>query len=94
MRNPANDSFPLWAPDGSRLLFLSDRTGRNSLWMVPIHKGRAGGPATSIKSDVGPISLWRMTNSGTLFYVEPRPGGPNIHLADSRRCASRSRQCP
>jgi Tol biopolymer transport system component len=24
LRNPANDSFPLWSPDGSRLVFLSE----------------------------------------------------------------------
>ena len=82
VKNPANDSFPQWSPDGSQLLFLSDRTGRNSLWMVPIQNGRALGAATSIKADVGPISLRRLTNSGTLVYVEPRPGGPNIQLAE------------
>jgi Tol biopolymer transport system component len=82
VKNPANDSFPQWSPDGSQLLFLSDRTGRNSLWMVPIQNGRALGAATSIKADVGPISLRRLTNSGTLLYFEPRPGGPNIQLAE------------
>ena len=40
LRNPANDSFPLWSPDGSRLVFLSDRTGSNALW-TGTNQGRA-----------------------------------------------------
>ena len=81
-RNPSNDSFPLWSPDGSRLLFLSDRTGRNSLWMVPIENGREAGPAASIRADVGPISLLGITKGGTLHYLESAPARPNIYLAE------------
>ena len=79
VRNPANDSFPMWSRDGSHLLFLSDRTGRNGLWMVPILKGREAGPATSLRADVGPISPLGMTQGGTLLYVEPAPD-PHEHL--------------
>ena len=83
MKNPCERFIPAAVSGpGSQLLFLSDCTGRNSLWMVPIQNGRALGAATSIKADVGPISLRRLTNSGTLVYVEPRPGGPNIQLAE------------
>jgi len=68
VRNPANDSFPLWSSDGSRLVFLSDRTGTNALWMVPIEDGRPNGPAALIKSDVGSMTPLGLTKSGALYY--------------------------
>ena len=68
VQNPANDSFPLWSSDGSRLVFLSDRTGTNALWMVPIEDGRPNGPAALIKSDVGSMTPLGLTKSGALYY--------------------------
>ena len=82
VQHPANDSFPLWSPDGSHLLFLSDRTGRNALWMVPIAKGRANGNPISIRPDVGPIQLLGLTKPGTLYYFEPGASRANLHLAE------------
>ena len=64
VKSPASDSSPLWSSDGSQLLFLSDRTGSNALWAVPIQDGRPNGPAASIKTDVGVgTSLMGMTSS-------------------------------
>ena len=82
VRNPANDSFPLWSPDGSRLLFLSDRTGRNGLWTQPMERGRASGPPALLRADVGPISLLGLTKSGTLHYVEEGLVRPNIYMVE------------
>ena len=66
VQNPANDAFPVWSPDGSRLLFLSDRNGRNALWAVPIADGRPTAAATLLRADVGLIRLLRMTTNGSL----------------------------
>jgi Tol biopolymer transport system component len=82
VRNPANDSFPLWSADGSRLLFLSDRTGSNALWTVPIDDGRPNGQPALLKPDVGPIRLLGLTKSGALYYLEPSAGRPNLYLSD------------
>jgi Tol biopolymer transport system component len=82
VKNPANDSFPLWSPDGSRLLFLSDRTGRNGLWMQPMQNGRASGPPASLKAEMGPIKLLGLTRSGTLHYLEAAPVRPNIYTVE------------
>src|SRR5439155_15357505 len=40
---PSNDVPMAWSPDGSRLLFLSDRTGSQSLWSVPMEAGKVSG---------------------------------------------------
>jgi Tol biopolymer transport system component len=82
VRNPANDSFPLWSPDGTGLLFLSDRTGRNGLWMQPMQNGRASGFPAALKADTGPISLLGLTSSGTLHYVEAPQARSNIYMVE------------
>jgi len=82
VKNPANDSSPLWSADGSRLVFLSDRTGSNALWTVPIDEGRPNGQPTLLKPDVGPIRLLGLTKTGTLYYFEPSAGRPNLYLSD------------
>src|SRR5947208_14905025 len=43
VQGPANDYLPKWSPDGSRIVFFSDRTGSASLWSVPIEEGRPKG---------------------------------------------------
>jgi Tol biopolymer transport system component len=82
VQNPANDSSPLWSPDGSQLLFLSDRTGSNALWTVSIENGRPNGPAASIKTDVGSISLLGMTKSGALYYFSRTAALRNLYVTD------------
>lgn len=80
VRSPANDHQPVWSPDGSQILFVSDRTGRNALWTVQIDAGTPRGPAQLVKPDIVG-RLLGMTRSGALYYVS---GGPtrNIYTVD------------
>ena len=38
---PASDHSPAWTPDGTRLVFLSGRTGTIGVWTVPIVDGNS-----------------------------------------------------
>jgi Tol biopolymer transport system component len=67
VQNPANDHHPVWSPDGSQLLFVSNRTRVDSLWTVPIVAGNPTGSPELVKPDIGP--LLGMTRSGALYYV-------------------------
>jgi serine/threonine-protein kinase len=83
VESPANDSSPLWSPDGSQLVFLSDRTGSHSLWTVPIEHGRPGGPPAVVKTNVGRMIPLGMTKSGLLHYFVG--AGRALYVADLDR---------
>jgi len=68
LQDPANDTFPVWSPDGSRIMFVSDRAGSNGIWIVPVADGRAAGQPELIKADVGPLTPMAITRKGSLFY--------------------------
>jgi Tol biopolymer transport system component len=82
LRNPANDSFPLWSADGSSLVFLSDRTGSKALWTVPIRDGRPSAPATLVRSNVGSMTPLAVTRSGTFYYRSSTGGLRNLHVTN------------
>ena len=65
----ADDSRPFWTPDGTHVVFLSDRTGTNqSLWSVAVENGRATSSPVLIKADMGPIEPLGITRGGALVY--------------------------
>jgi Tol biopolymer transport system component len=82
VQDPANDSFPLWSPDGSRIVFMSDRTEIPSLWSVAMDNGRPKGPAVLIKSEAGPIEPLGITRAGTLLYIAAGSTRSNIYSVE------------
>jgi Tol biopolymer transport system component len=82
VQSAANDMTPLWSPDGSSLLFLSNRTGSNSIWQVPIRDGRAADSPRLVKSDVGRIDPLGITRDGALYYLVSGTPRRNIYVAE------------
>jgi Tol biopolymer transport system component len=68
VEHPANDLFPQWAPDGSRVFFASDRTGALGLWMARVADGRAIGEPEVISSDMGRMNPLGFTRAGAFYY--------------------------
>jgi Tol biopolymer transport system component len=64
----ANDSSPVWTPDGTRVLFVSDRRGTRGLWSIAVSEGKAGGAPELIKADVGRIQPMGFSRSGVYYY--------------------------
>jgi Tol biopolymer transport system component len=76
--HPANDTFIDWIPGGEGLLFLSDRTGTQDVWFVPVAGGKAQGSPLLIKPGVGWIIPMGITSQGALFYGL-QGGGTDIY---------------
>ena len=55
IEHPANDQYPVWAPDGKRILFVSDRTGSLGAWLIEVADGKPRGAPELVKPDIGPI---------------------------------------
>jgi Tol biopolymer transport system component len=81
VRHPAEESILGWAPDGSRVFFLSDRTGSNGVWSIGVENGQPRGAPVLAKRDVGAATGIRFLN-GALYYMT-RSDLSDIHLAAS-----------
>jgi eukaryotic-like serine/threonine-protein kinase len=65
--SPAQDSDPLWSPDGDAILFFSDRNRDFDAWRVPMRNGRPVGEPELAKSAVGRVWPRGFTRDGALF---------------------------
>ncbi len=68
VEHPANDVVLGWSPDGSTVLFASDRTGTLAAWLVPVEDGRAAGTPVLVKSDLWRANGLGFTSKGDFFY--------------------------
>ena len=63
-----HDRSPVWSADGGHVLFISDRTGTESLWRVPMRDGTAVGPAVIVAAISANSGLLGTTRSGAALY--------------------------
>jgi WD40-like Beta Propeller Repeat len=69
IEHPAEDSKPLFVPDGSGIVFESNRRGYRDLWFQAIADGRPSGEPRLIWRNIGPYgTAERFTDAGSLFY--------------------------
>jgi len=64
--HPSDDVLAGWSPDGTRLLFSSDRSGSTDLWALGFADGKIQGSPELIKRDVRGLSMG-ITASGSLY---------------------------
>jgi len=79
--HPANDAVMGWSPDGSALLFSSDRTDSVGLWRLRVSDGKANGAPELIKPQIGgaPLGIGR---NGALYSLVHHPRFSAVVSAD------------
>jgi len=68
VKNPANDFNPIWTPDGNRILFTSDRTGTNGMWILSVVDGNPHGAPVLLRADMGKTWPVRFARGESYFY--------------------------
>jgi Tol biopolymer transport system component len=69
VEHEAIDTQPAFAPDGSGIVFGSDRRGERDLWFLPVKDGRPAGDARLVWRDIGPFGIsLGFGENGSLFY--------------------------
>jgi Tol biopolymer transport system component len=68
VQNPADDSSPVFTADGTHLLFLSDRTGSDALWRLPLANGQPAGAPVLVASIADGAELLGVTRQGAAYY--------------------------
>jgi len=73
VEDPAADSRPLFAPDGSGIVFRRDGDEGGDLWFLPVADGRPAGEARRVWVDIGPYGIATVfAENGSLFYFFAR----------------------
>jgi len=68
-----------WAPDGKRLLFVSNRREENDLWAISVEEGKPAGPIELVKEGVG--YLLDITREGDCYY-QTRTVARDLYVAE------------
>jgi Tol biopolymer transport system component len=72
----ANDWGPTWSPDGSHVLFVSNRTGNDEIWSVGVEAGAA--PVQLTDDGAGDWVPAYSPDGSRIAFVSERTGEPEV----------------
>ncbi len=79
LAGPGDDRLMGWVPDGSGILFHSDRNLTQGIWFLPVSNGRASGQPRLLKADVWGLSP--LGFSETDYYYGVTTERRQVHTA-------------
>jgi Tol biopolymer transport system component len=79
VKNPAYDGMIGWTPDGSGIMFVSNRLGSLDLYLLWIGNGRPRGEPQLLRRNQGDPNYIYVTSDGRLFQIE-RKGTFNSYI--------------
>lgn len=65
---PGANGRPFFSPDGSRVVFTSDRSGHWDLWSVAVSQAKAQGSPELLKAEIGPVASIGFARDGAFFF--------------------------
>ena len=68
MVHAADDRLLDWTPDGRHILFVSDRMGPWSIWLVPVARGQGQGVPELVGRSTGDIRPVGFAEDGSYYY--------------------------
>src|SRR5438874_1092292 len=72
------DREPAWTPDGSAIVFSSDRAGNFDLWRVGVSSGGALGEPERLTSSPLPEGQPAVGRAGQVYFVRGRLGAARL----------------
>ncbi len=68
VEHPADDFGPVWAPDGNRIVFISDRSGSMGIWVLEVVDGKPKGYPQLINHNLGKVFPLGVSQDGSYYY--------------------------
>jgi Tol biopolymer transport system component len=87
--HPADDSYPVWHPDGHRLFFVSDRTETPGVWVLPAADSAAPGEPSFVRGDMGPVEPRALALDGSLYFTRWATGVVDVFVSQFDRGTGR-----
>lgn len=82
VQSSAHDRTPVWSADGSHVLFISDRTGSDALWRLPMQADKPSAPPVLALAAISGMSgLLGAGRNGAVYYWTAGQN-TNIYIAD------------
>jgi Tol biopolymer transport system component len=69
VKHPAQDILLGWTPDGTYILFTSDRREMEDVWMIPVKEGNPVGAPELLRKGIGEIIPQGFTPDGSFYYI-------------------------
>ena len=92
---PGDYLFPLWTPDGKRVVYIADHGGTTDLWALDVIDGKAAGLPQLLRRDLGRTLPMGIT-TGNRFIYGVRAGETDVFVttlsapqADAKRASVR-----
>lgn len=78
----SSDTYPQWSPDGRYIAFISTRSGKPDLWMIPV----AGGEAVQITDVESGVAAFIWSPDGkSISFLAPDPATPEKKRATNEK---------